>query len=630
LEKASTLVAAARNISVTSFSSDVQPVFSARPAASSPAVRLGSRDVAAASAWATFVCRLERIARRRSTFRSRCDLPSMASPTAPAAERLAAAVGLHRDDQRTAVEARVATLIDALPAALELWLLPAAEASWRPLGPASAGPTVLSGNDAAIARLLRALPGRQVPQRAPLGEGYDAVVAPVALPVGTAARAAAIAVVPSSHGELARRTAELELRRLDADEQIEQLQYENRIFAQQISDDFEELTFLRIMASHLELEGSSLDPLKVVSQTLEATQRLIGAETLCYVERAVAASPRLAVRRPVPAQFDPAVESLLRAVVEAYCTDDRTQVLVRNHASDGESDEALPGLRQLLVVPVSSGKRRFGWFLAVNRQAAPSGMVPSPMLQIGNSEFGTWEASLLGAAATIVASHASNLELLREKEDLLVSVVRSFVSAIEAKDAYTRGHSERVARFAECVARQLGFEPLEVARLHLAALLHDVGKIGVSDAVLNKPGRLDPDEQREIERHPDAGWAILHDLQPLQYVLPGMLHHHERFDGRGYPDRLLGMTIPLDARILAVVDSYDAMTSDRAYRQGMSHERAVAILHEGAGTQWDAEVVAAFDAVVEEILDIRRNYRPQERPLRLGPVLGSVRDASPL
>ncbi|MBP86544.1 MAG: hypothetical protein CMJ64_07505 [Planctomycetaceae bacterium] len=156
-------------------------------------------------------------------------------------------------------------------------------------------------------------------------------------------------------------------------------------------------------------------------------------------------------------------------------------------------------------------------------------------------------------------------------------------------------------------------------RLYLTGLLHDVGKIGVRDAVLSKPGALTDEEFEEIKEHPDKGWAILQDLNPLSYVLPSVLHHHENYDGRGYPDNLAGEDIPLDGRILAVADAYDAMTSDRPYRSGMPHEKAEAILRNGAGSQWDAEGIDAFFRAMPDILHIKETYAPRTPPQRKKP-----------
>ncbi|MCA9261132.1 MAG: HD-GYP domain-containing protein, partial [Planctomycetales bacterium] len=301
-------------------------------------------------------------------------------------------------------------------------------------------------------------------------------------------------------------------------------------------------------------------------------------------------------------------------------------LIVRNDLDAPHVKNPIAGLRQLIVAPVVAGERLFGWFIAVNRLDSEIAKRSNPLLRLCQDEFGTWEASLLSTAAAIVAAHASNLELLQEKEELLVSAVRAFVSALDAKDAYTRGHSERVALFAKCLCEKFGYNAQQAEKLYLAGLLHDIGKIGVSDATLNKPGKLTAEEFAEIQKHPDEGWAILRDLAPLNYVLPGVLHHHERYDGAGYPDRLDGNAIPLDARILAVVDSYDAMTSNRAYRAGMTHDRAIEILKDGAGTQWDPEVVEKFLAAVEEIHTIRTLYTSPTRAPRNGPELHSIDD----
>jgi HD-GYP domain-containing protein (c-di-GMP phosphodiesterase class II) len=134
----------------------------------------------------------------------------------------------------------------------------------------------------------------------------------------------------------------------------------------------------------------------------------------------------------------------------------------------------------------------------------------------------------------------------------------------------------------------------ESDRIYLSGLLHDVGKIGIRDDVLLKQGRLTEDEFAEIKKHPQIGYSIVRNLSQLEDVLPGILHHHEAMDGSGYPHGLAGDQIPLMARILAVADGYDAMTSDRPYRPGMSWDRAVAILRDRSGRQWDREVVAAF------------------------------------
>jgi HD-GYP domain-containing protein (c-di-GMP phosphodiesterase class II) len=166
--------------------------------------------------------------------------------------------------------------------------------------------------------------------------------------------------------------------------------------------------------------------------------------------------------------------------------------------------------------------------------------------------------------------------------------------AVEACDPYTRGHSQRVARMAYEVGLRLGVDGALLSLLRLGGALHDVGKLAVSDAVLNKPGPLTADEILMVRAHPEIGARMIALDKALCPSLPGVLHHHERWDGEGYPTGRSGPEIPLEARVLAVVDSYDAMTSDRPYRLAMPVEDAVGEVDRCAGTQFDPDVALAF------------------------------------
>ncbi|MCA1840365.1 MAG: HD-GYP domain-containing protein [Actinomycetota bacterium] len=178
--------------------------------------------------------------------------------------------------------------------------------------------------------------------------------------------------------------------------------------------------------------------------------------------------------------------------------------------------------------------------------------------------------------------------------------VRAFVSAIEAKDAYTRGHSERVADYSLMIARRLGIKDQMLDAFYYGALLHDVGKLVVRKAVLAKPSRLDEAEFDEIKRHPVIGAMIVREVEFLHPAIEGVMFHHERLDGSGYPAQLQGDIIPEWARIMAVADTYDAMTSNRAYRGARSHEEAVAELIRCSGTQLDSRCVELFIAAMGE------------------------------
>ena len=173
-------------------------------------------------------------------------------------------------------------------------------------------------------------------------------------------------------------------------------------------------------------------------------------------------------------------------------------------------------------------------------------------------------------------------------------IIVALAIAIDAKDPYTRGHSVRVARYAAATAEELGLEPQETEAILYAGLLHDIGKIGVSELILHKPAVLNVAEWEAIRDHPITGAKILEPIPSLRKVTPMVRHHHEHYDGTGYPQGISGEKIPLGARILAVADAFEAMTSHRPYRRAMYRARATDILKRGMGKQWDAEVLRAF------------------------------------
>ena len=183
-----------------------------------------------------------------------------------------------------------------------------------------------------------------------------------------------------------------------------------------------------------------------------------------------------------------------------------------------------------------------------------------------------------------------------------VQTIRALAEAVDAKDAYTRGHSERVGVYASKMARALGLPKELIERVYIAGLLHDVGKIGVRDAVILKPDKLNDEEYAEIQQHPEIGARILQPVEFLADVVPCVRHHHEWFDGsrRGYPDQLRGNAIPLPSRIILVSDTVEAMTSDRPYRKGLPLETVVSELHRFAGTQFDPKCVEVMLRLLED------------------------------
>jgi putative nucleotidyltransferase with HDIG domain len=175
-----------------------------------------------------------------------------------------------------------------------------------------------------------------------------------------------------------------------------------------------------------------------------------------------------------------------------------------------------------------------------------------------------------------------------------VAMLSMLSRAIEARDPYTQGHSARVTKLAEAVARRLGWNEERLASLRVGGPLHDIGKLGVSDDVLGKKGRLDEAEFAQIREHPKIGARLLLRVAAFREALPYVLYHHERWDGKGYPSGRAGEEIPVEARVLAIADAFDAMTSDRPYRQALTREEALAEVERCAGTQFDPEIARIF------------------------------------
>lgn len=181
-----------------------------------------------------------------------------------------------------------------------------------------------------------------------------------------------------------------------------------------------------------------------------------------------------------------------------------------------------------------------------------------------------------------------------------MQIVQTLVKTIDAKDSYTNGHSARVAQYSVMLAKRMGFKEEELGRLEYTALLHDVGKIGVSDAILNKKGKLTEEEYAIIKEHSEIGAQILSTITELPDVAVGARYHHERYDGKGYPDGLKGEEIPLFARIIAVADSYDAMTSKRSYRDALPQELVRQEITRGIGTQFDPRIAKLMLMIMDE------------------------------
>jgi len=394
------------------------------------------------------------------------------------------------------------------------------------------------------------------------------------------------------------RLAELFAAKYNADRSRERLEQEVDSLALHLSTTYEEISLLYRLTQNLkitrrdeDLGRLALDWLAEVAPAESLAIHMLPLAEPGPMNEHVRTEPVWLTTGPCPvdcAEFTSLIEYLGLAR--------ETHPVLVNPSVTGTSEWPLPGVRQLIVLPLSEGQHLFGWLAAFNHR--------------DGREFGTVETSLLSSVGAILGIHSGNIELYRQQRDFLAGVVRALTSAIDAKDPYTCGHSDRVARVSVRIARELGFDKEQLNTLYLSGLLHDIGKIGIDDQVLRKPDKLTPEEYEHIKTHTVIGHRILRDLKQLDQVLPVVLHHHEQWDGKGYPHGLAGEDIPLLARIVAVADSFDAMASDRPYRKGMSVEKLNGIFIAGAGQQWDARVVEAFFHARGDIQAIGSSEQP--------------------
>ncbi len=224
-------------------------------------------------------------------------------------------------------------------------------------------------------------------------------------------------------------------------------------------------------------------------------------------------------------------------------------------------------------------------------------------LSVRSEVHGEDEIAQLGGNFNHMAESIESLvrklkHALRQNQELFLETIRTLAAAIDAKDPYTKGHSERVSAYSMAIARHLGLGFEDVFHIRIAAILHDVGKLGIEDGILNKPGGLTDEEYEIMRRHPGIGAQIMTPISKLKSIIPGIRNHHETWDGKGYPDQLVGEQIPMVARIIGVADTFDAMTTNRPYQKAMPFTHVTDKMKSMAGTRFDPTVVGAFAAAV--------------------------------
>lgn len=311
-------------------------------------------------------------------------------------------------------------------------------------------------------------------------------------------------------------------------------------------------------------------------------------------------------------------EALSADVVEIYEIEKNKGLKIVMRRDLSQEDVSLPKLdpERLRFIATSStttllDRRNYPDGLFVENPPASALFAPikvsnSNMYLLGVYRLSTNQVFTEGQRKTVLTIadragvHIENLQLVLKMQSTFSETIQGFALAIEAKDRYTIGHSERVAKLILQMCKRLGMSDEETGRMFQAALLHDIGKIGIRYEELNKPEKLTPKEYEMFKLHPVIGRKILQPLTFLQDILPDIYYHHEQYDGSGYPEGLRGEEIPLGARMLAIVDAYDAMTSDRPYRPALSHDVAIEELKRCSGTQFDPHLVEVFIGIFDK------------------------------
>jgi hypothetical protein len=347
---------------------------------------------------------------------------------------------------------------------------------------------------------------------------------------------------------------------------------------------FEELTMIHQFTERLRID---VDRETICRELIESLSHCIHAVTLAielYPDHSLAiGSSIIQTGRPRSSEWLVEIADAARRVRgDAFA-------IINHPFIAGEST------RRVLTVPICRGDIRAGRMIAIGDDQA--------------EEFGTIEADMMRSTAMMLAVHLANQRQFIQLQQTLDGSLIALVSALDAKDPYTCGHSNRVSQISVLLATLLGTSRDDCDILRKSALLHDIGKIGIDDSVLRKHGDLSNEEYQLVKQHPVIGYEILKAITPFQSLLPGVLHHHESWNGKGYPHGLVGDDIPRQAQIIAVADSFDAMTSNRPYRNGMPKERVQQIFEKGAAVQWAPDVTTTLLQNLDAAFALSQNSR---------------------
>jgi putative nucleotidyltransferase with HDIG domain len=346
---------------------------------------------------------------------------------------------------------------------------------------------------------------------------------------------------------------------------------------------YEELSLISALSARL---GSEMDVDTLCRLVVEEADRILTARTIFIMlldteKNDLATRFSLGRDRSAAGDFRAAVSSGLFGHVFGQ----GAPVTVCDITADPRI--SLPwSAKSILCVPLIADAKPLGMLIATDK--------------LSGEEFWSPELKLMGIFASEVASSLRKAYLYEVINKLFLSTVEALATAIDAKDPCTYGHSRRVARVSVAICAELGMAKERIRNVELASFLHDIGKIGTPESILQKPGSLLPEEYEKIKEHPAKGAEILSTIAEFREIVTWIRHHHEWYDGKGYPDRIAAEEIPLEARVITIADAFDAMTTDRPYRKGMPPDTVLKIMEQFASVQFDPAVLLAFARCIEQ------------------------------
>jgi len=374
------------------------------------------------------------------------------------------------------------------------------------------------------------------------------------------------------------------------DEQIEKVGTE-------LAQTYEELVLLHKLGTNMRVTEDDANFLQMACDNLTEIVLVEGIAVL--VEKTVDDEQKLVLAAGSGLiDIDEHMAGLLHSRLAAEL-DDGKEALLDSEVGSSFKYEWPDNIDNILAAPLLCGKEKND--ARVNGEVLSGGSMIGLMVAINRvdkADFDSIDVNLFNSVANSCAVFVENGRLFGDLKELFIGSLKALTSSIDAKDQYTRGHSERVAIISRWIAERLSEEepsdPEQIHRVYLAGLLHDIGKIGVDESVLLKCGKLTEEERECIMKHPSIGAGILREIKQMRDIVPGVLCHHERVDGKGYPNGLKGDEVPLLGRIVGLADSFDAMTSKRTYRDAMTVDDAVGEIERGLGTQFDETIGRVF------------------------------------